>query len=48
MVRPELLYEIKLVDSDDNCVVYNGGAEYFNLTDDKYAEGNPVLTSDTD
>lgn len=48
MVRPELLYEIKLVDNDDNCVVYNGGGDYFNLNGNGHSLGNPVLTSDTE
>jgi len=41
MNRPELLYEIKLIDDDDNCVIYNGGAEYYNM-------GTKCVTSDTE
>lgn len=45
MLRPELLHEIKLVDDDDNSVVYNGGAEYYNLGASKATN---CLTSDTE
>lgn len=42
MLSPELLHEIKLTDDDQNCVVYNGGAELANR------RGYTFLTSDTD
>lgn len=42
MDAPELLHEVKLIDSDQNCVVYNGTGGYTEK------RGKHFLTSDTD
>lgn len=42
MDEPELLYEIKLADSEESCVVYNGSGGYVQR------KGKTLLTSDTD
>lgn len=40
MAEPELLYEVKLTDNEENCVIYNGSGGIvprrgqFNLTSD--------------
>lgn len=42
MSSPELLYEIKLMDNDENCVIYNGLGGY---TQKRF---QATITSDTD
>lgn len=42
MEAPELLYEVRLVDNEQNCVVYNGLGGY------SEKRGQQFLTSDTD
>lgn len=42
MDEPELLYEVKLIDNEQNCVVYNGSGGYVER------KGQIALTSDTD
>lgn len=42
MTSPELLYEVKLTDNHQNCVVYNGSGGYLQR------KGQSLLTSDTD
>lgn len=42
MDEPELLYEIKLTDDEQNCVVYNGSGGHV------LRKGQTMLTSDTD
>lgn len=39
---PELLFEVKLMDKEENCVVYNGTGGYSGK------RGQSILTSDTD
>lgn len=42
MDEPELLHEVKLIDNEQNCVIYNGSRGYVQR------KGQTVLTSDTD
>lgn len=42
MNSPELLHEIKLMDDEANCVIYNGQGGY------TQKKGQTMLTSDTD
>lgn len=42
MDEPELLYKVKLIDNDQNCVVFNGYNSY------RQNIGQLELTSDTD